>query len=184
MTSSTQAASPARRCGAPPTPTSTRHWRWSRPRRPCRSSGRRRFPRWSSRAAHPRGDAPGKGKGKQPGKRFTGAGKTTSDAVRIPRGKSVDLGVRVPKPLRKQIRRAAKSAGSTPDVLVAGVLAALARRRRTPLTVPAASEGPGGPVAPEVMAARVQYLVEGLDAASVAPAPLEQFRTWFASAVA
>lgn len=50
-------------------------------------------------------------------------GRATSDALRGKGGdKLVDLGVRVPKSLRKQLRQAAESRGMSPDELVALLL--------------------------------------------------------------
>lgn len=63
--------------------------------------------------------APGKrGKGLKPGK-----GATAADAITGPaKDKYVDLGVRVPKSVRKRLRAEAKRADITPDELVATIL--------------------------------------------------------------
>lgn len=64
--------------------------------------------------------APGKrGKGLKPGK-----GATAADAITGPaKDKYVDLGVRVPKSVRKRLRSQAKAEGVTPDDLVSRLLA-------------------------------------------------------------
>jgi hypothetical protein len=65
-------------------------------------------------------DLPGKrSKGLKPGK-----GATAADAITGPaKDKYVDLGVRVPKSVRKRLRSQAKSEGVTPDDLVSRILA-------------------------------------------------------------
>lgn len=68
----------------------------------------------------PGGVKEGKGKSKslKPGK-----GATAADAITGPaKDKYVDLGVRVPKSLRKRLRAQAKAEGTTPDELLARYL--------------------------------------------------------------
>ena len=64
------------------------------------------------------GDAGKEGKGLKPGK-----GATAADAITGPaKDKYVDLGVRVPKSVRKRLRAKAKAEGVEPDDLVARIL--------------------------------------------------------------
>jgi hypothetical protein len=75
----------------------------------------------------PKGKAGGSGSAKATeamGKPFQGAGRSTSDTLRAPSRKRVDLNVRVPKNIRKEVRAVAKASGTTPDDLVTEVLVA------------------------------------------------------------
>ncbi|MDZ7578883.1 MAG: hypothetical protein U0904_12020 [Candidatus Nanopelagicales bacterium] len=64
--------------------------------------------------------------GKAGGSSFLAAGHATSDSMRLgrPQGKKVDLKVKVPKSLRKQLRERAAQSDQTLDALVTEVLVA------------------------------------------------------------
>lgn len=64
--------------------------------------------------------------GKSAGSGLLAAGKTTSDSLRVgkPRGKTVYLKVKVPKSLRKQLRKRAAQSDETVDAFVTEVLVA------------------------------------------------------------
>jgi len=82
----------------------------------------RRSARPGDDSAKPDSGKSGSGKKGKKGKRYQGAGRSTSDTMRPGSNKKVDLKVKVPKSMRKEIRAISKASGASPDELVTEVL--------------------------------------------------------------